>query len=114
MAHYYIWSSFANMIIDILTLCLPIREVVRLQMSRSRKVAIISVFLFGSLCVPLSIRCVCNEVDVTQGRRGKHNTFCDTCQFGKHRRLHDEHDKYVILADENLHNANQGRAVYPD
>lgn len=40
------------MIIDILTLCLPIREVVRLQMSISRKIAVISVFLFGSLCVP--------------------------------------------------------------
>lgn len=40
------------MIIDILTLCLPIREVVRLQMSTPRKIAIISAFLFGSLCVP--------------------------------------------------------------
>lgn len=43
------------MIIDILTLCLPIREVVRLQMSKSRKLAVISVFLFGSLYVPLGV-----------------------------------------------------------
>lgn len=40
---------------------------------------------------------------MTQGRRGEHNTFCDACQFSKHRRLHDEHDKYVVLADKNLH-----------
>lgn len=40
------------MVIDILTLCLPVREVVRLQMSTSRKIVIISIFLFGSLYMP--------------------------------------------------------------
>lgn len=45
---YFEWNSFANTIIDLLTVCLPIREIARLQMSTARKISIIGVFLIGS------------------------------------------------------------------
>lgn len=48
----FMWNSFANMIINILRLCLPIRKFTRLQVSTS----VIGVFLVGSLCVP---SCIC-------------------------------------------------------
>lgn len=46
---YFEYNSLVNTLIDILTICLPIHEIVRLQMSPSKKVAIISVFLLGSM-----------------------------------------------------------------
>lgn len=46
---YFTWDSFANTVIDLLTVCLPIREITRLQMSTARKSSIICVFLIGSV-----------------------------------------------------------------
>lgn len=49
MFRYLKYQALVNVLIDIFTIVLPIHEVVRLQMSTSRKAAIISVFLLGSM-----------------------------------------------------------------
>lgn len=46
---FYEYSGIVNCIIDGLTIMLPIREVLRLQMSRGRKLALCGVFLLGTL-----------------------------------------------------------------
>lgn len=46
---YFLGNSTANCIIDLATLTLPIREVLRLQMSTSRKLGICVVFLLGGV-----------------------------------------------------------------
>lgn len=41
--------SVPDAVIDVLILCLPIRELVRLQTTRARKAAIFGVFMMGGL-----------------------------------------------------------------
>ncbi|KAJ4395968.1 hypothetical protein N0V93_000184 [Gnomoniopsis smithogilvyi] len=52
---YFKYNCLSNTFIDLLTLCLPIHEVLRLQMSNTKKVAVIGVFTVGSLVVIASI-----------------------------------------------------------
>lgn len=52
---YFLCNAVANSIIDILTLLLPIREVMKLQMSKSKKVGICCVFGLGSAVVVASL-----------------------------------------------------------
>lgn len=46
---YFVGNSIANSLIDILTLVLPIRETMKLQVSSSKRVGICCVFGLGSL-----------------------------------------------------------------
>lgn len=46
---YFAGNSVANCIIDLLTLCLPIQEVMRLHVSQSKRAGLCGVFLLGSL-----------------------------------------------------------------
>ncbi|KAK1953689.1 hypothetical protein LY78DRAFT_594075 [Colletotrichum sublineola] len=46
---YFVGNSIANTLIDILTLVLPIRETMKLQVSSSRRLGICCVFALGSL-----------------------------------------------------------------
>ncbi|KAF9876657.1 hypothetical protein CkaCkLH20_06065 [Colletotrichum karsti] len=52
---YFVGNSIANSLIDILTLALPIRETMKLQVSSSRRVGICCVFALGSLVVVASL-----------------------------------------------------------
>lgn len=46
---YFVGNSGANCAIDILTLALPIREVLRLQVSLSKRAGLCGIFLLGSM-----------------------------------------------------------------
>lgn len=48
---YFKYNSLANTFVDLFTLCLPIHEVLRLQMSTTKKLVVIGVFTIGSLYV---------------------------------------------------------------
>lgn len=48
---YFKYNSLANTFVDLFTLCLPIHEVLRLQMSNTKKIVVIGVFAIGSLYV---------------------------------------------------------------
>ncbi|KAM0230868.1 hypothetical protein ACHAPO_008924 [Fusarium lateritium] len=52
---FYIGITIPNIIFDLLTVSLPIREIWRLQMGRDKKWAITSVFLLGGIVVIASI-----------------------------------------------------------
>ncbi|KDN71524.1 hypothetical protein CSUB01_12076 [Colletotrichum sublineola] len=52
---YFVGNSIANTLIDILTLVLPIRETMKLQVSSSRRLGICCVFALGSLVVVASL-----------------------------------------------------------
>lgn len=46
---YFVGNSIANSLIDILTLVLPVRETMKLQVSSSKRVGICCVFALGSM-----------------------------------------------------------------
>lgn len=53
----YVTGSTINIATDVAILCLPIREVLRLQMHRQTKVGLIAVFLLGGLvCIVSAVR----------------------------------------------------------
>ncbi|KAI3551467.1 hypothetical protein CABS01_15019 [Colletotrichum abscissum] len=52
---YFVGNSIANSLIDILTLVLPIRETMKLQVSSSKRVGICCLFALGSLVVVASL-----------------------------------------------------------
>lgn len=54
-AQFYIGNSVPNIITDVLILALPIREVMRLQVSTSQRVAVGGMFALGGLVVIISI-----------------------------------------------------------
>lgn len=51
---YLEYNSLANTIIDLCIVILPIREVLRLQMSNSKKIGVIATFSLGSVVVVMS------------------------------------------------------------
>ncbi|KAI1270139.1 hypothetical protein F5Y18DRAFT_4728 [Xylariaceae sp. FL1019] len=52
---YFLGNSIANTFIDFATLILPVREILKLQMTRSRKIAFSGVFLFGGITLGSSL-----------------------------------------------------------
>jgi hypothetical protein len=46
---FYLWNGVANLLTDVIILCVPIPIVWRLQMHRSQKLAISGIFLLGGL-----------------------------------------------------------------
>jgi hypothetical protein len=46
---FYLWNGVANLLTDVIILCLPMPIVWRLQMPRSQKWAISGIFLLGGL-----------------------------------------------------------------
>lgn len=53
----YVTGSTINIATDVAILCLPIRQVMRLQMHRQTKVALVAVFLLGGLvCIVSAVR----------------------------------------------------------
>ncbi|KAI7781605.1 hypothetical protein LA080_014503 [Diaporthe eres] len=52
---YFVGNSIANSLIDILTLVLPVRETMKLQVSSSKRVGICCVFALGSIVVIASL-----------------------------------------------------------
>jgi hypothetical protein len=53
----YITGSSINIATDVAILCLPIREVMRLQMHRQTKLALVAVFLLGGIvCIVSAVR----------------------------------------------------------
>ncbi|KAL4876880.1 hypothetical protein BJY04DRAFT_138127 [Aspergillus karnatakaensis] len=54
---FYLWNAVANLLTDVIILCLPIPIVWRLQMPRSQKLAISGIFLLGGfVCVATGVR----------------------------------------------------------
>ncbi|KAL4862831.1 hypothetical protein BDV12DRAFT_206977 [Aspergillus spectabilis] len=54
---FYLWNGVANLLTDVIILCIPIPIVWRLQMHRSQKLAISGIFLLGSfVCVATGVR----------------------------------------------------------
>ncbi|KAF2971594.1 hypothetical protein GQX73_g1928 [Xylaria multiplex] len=52
---YLLSNSIANTIIDFIALVLPIREILKLQMSRSKKFAVCGIFLLGGIAFAASL-----------------------------------------------------------
>ncbi|RWA10970.1 hypothetical protein EKO27_g4113 [Xylaria grammica] len=52
---YFLLNSIANTIIDFIALVLPIHEILKLQMSRSKKLVVCSIFLLGSIAFAASL-----------------------------------------------------------
>ena len=46
---FYLWNAFANMLTDIIILCVPLPIIWKLQMPRKQKLAISGIFLLGGL-----------------------------------------------------------------
>ena len=66
----YVAGSTINIATDVAILCLPIRQVMRLQMHRQTKVALVAVFLLGGLvCIVSAVRFTvllkANSLDLT-------------------------------------------------
>ncbi|KAI0156996.1 hypothetical protein GGR57DRAFT_77311 [Xylariaceae sp. FL1272] len=52
---YFLGNSIANAIIDFATLVLPVTEILKLQLTRSKKLALCGVFLFGGITLGSSL-----------------------------------------------------------
>lgn len=46
---FYIWNGFANLMTDVIILCVPLPIIWKLQMPRKQKIAVCGIFLLGGL-----------------------------------------------------------------
>lgn len=69
-------AAFTNFVGDIAVLGLPVPIIAGLHMPSKRKVALLGIFLRGSLCVLASLISFIFTNDMYQGRRGRHRPYC--------------------------------------